>query len=95
MRRISVALMAGIFIIGMGGVATAASGGGAIGYCSNFHVNLSTDSASGAVAHTIGNTNWSWYNYSRTTRYSSKNSPYEYYGYSTGGTLYSLNTWCS
>ncbi|MDJ0767914.1 MAG: hypothetical protein QNJ12_03940 [Ilumatobacter sp.] len=65
-----------------------------MGYCASYRVYLSTRTTSGAVAHAWTNYSTSWWNSSTTTRTSSRNTPFDYYGYSTSGQLVSLNTGC-
>lgn len=91
-----VAVTGAILLLTFGAApATAASGGGSVGYCSSMRVNLSTTSGPGAVAHSWSDgTDYSWYNSSTRTRNSTRPIPFAYYGYATGGTLYSLSTGC-
>lgn len=95
-RRIVVSLVMGGALIGLTCLPAQASaeGGGSVGYCASNHVYLSTRSTVGAVAHAWSAKTYSWYNSSTTTRTSSRNLPYDTYGYSVGGTLLSLSTSC-
>lgn len=74
--------------------ASADSGGGSVGYCSSYHVSLSTKSTSGAAAHSWDTgASYSWYNGSTRTRTSGQSVPYASYGYSVSQLL-SLSTGC-
>jgi hypothetical protein len=71
-----------------------ASGGGSVGYCASYHVSLTTRTTAGAVAHAWTNYSVSWYNSTTTSRSSGRSVPFDYYGYSTAGSLVSLSTSC-
>ena len=95
-RRIVTSIAASAALLGLACLPAQAyaDGGGSVGYCASNHVYLSTRSTVGAVAHSWSAKTYTWYNSSTTTRTSSRNLPYDTYGYAVDGTLISLSTSC-